>query len=520
MAMISARFLLLIALFAGLHRPSTIAQTLSPGQARQDLTFLKRKLDLLHPGMGYYTPQPRMEQLYDSLYNRLTAQMDYRMFFHHVSPLVTALKDGHTNLNHRKNYIGRSTRFIPFFIRPVGDQYYISHNVSADTSLRRGTELLTINNRTVADLHRKLMDCDHSGSDGDNLTGRRQWSLVQFADYYAAWFGSADSIAVTYRLAGDTLVRRTNLRCPTLTHFRAILHRRYQFEIDQRPNLSVRIVDTLTRTAVLRVSSFMGVRKMDPFQWAFNRRLRQAFREVKRQNVQNLIIDVQGNGGGIVLNSARLLRYWMPGAFTIMEHEEMKRAARAELVTRWNPLSALNFSLKYRLTSAGSFVSRPVHYRFRPRHRTAFTGNLYFLMNGASFSATTSVLAKTLNAGMGTFVGEASGSAYWGDFAGHFKTVTLPHSRMQVRIPLKKLTHAVGADRANGFTVEPDFAVTRNYDDLLTNRDYVLAYALQLVREGIVIRPGRERPGLARPIAARPGLHQHPVTVRPLQASR
>lgn len=499
------RFLLVVIVCAGLHRPPAIAQTFTPGQARQDLSFLKRKLDLLHPGMGYYTPQTRMEQLYDSLYNRLTAPMDYLSLFRHVSPLVTAIKDGHTNFNHRKNFIDRSTRFIPFFIRPVDDQYYISHNVSADTSLRRGTELLSINDRTVADIHRELMDYDHSGSDGDNLTGRRQWSLVQFADYYAAWFGSADSIAITYRLSSDTLVRRTRLRCPTLNGFRATLHRRYRFETDHRPNLSVSVVDTLTRTAVLRVSSFMGIKKVDPFQSVFNRRLKRAFREVKRQNIQNLVVDMQGNGGGIVLNSARLLRYWMPGSFTIMEHEEMKRAARAELVTRWNPLSALNFSMKYRSTNGGSFVSRTARFRFRPRHRMAFSGNLYFLMNGASFSAATSVLAKTLNAGMGTFIGEASGSAYWGDFAGHFKTVTLPNSRMQVRIPLKKLTHAVKAECANGFTVEPDFTVVRNYDDLLTNRDYVLAYALQLIREGIVIRPG---------------LHQQSIGVRPLQASR
>ena len=53
------------------------------------------------------------------------------------------------------------------------------------------------------------MNADHSGSDGDNLTGRQQWSLVQFADYYAAWYGSADSIEITYRLAGDTTVRHT-----------------------------------------------------------------------------------------------------------------------------------------------------------------------------------------------------------------------------------------------------------------------------------------------------------------------
>ena len=106
------------------------------------------------------------------------------------------------------------------------------------------------------------------------------------------------------------------------------------------------------------------------------------------------------------------------------------------------------------------------------------------------------MLAKTLNAGLGTFVGEASGSAYWGDFAGHFKIVTLPHSKMQVRIPLKKLTHAVVADRANGFTVEPDFAVTRTYDDLMVNRDYVLDYTLRLIRQGIVARqPVKNRSG-------------------------
>lgn len=482
------RILLLAGLLLGLIGEIAPAQTLTAAQARTDITYLKRKLDLLHPGMGFYTPQARMEQLYDSLYNGLTAPMDYLTFFHHISPLVAALKDGHTNLNHRRNYIGKQTHFLPFYIRPVDDQYYISHNVSVDTSLQRGTELLTINGRAVADLHRELMSIDHSGSDGDNLTGRRQWSLIQFADYYAAWYGSTNSVTITYRLAGDTLTRQTCVPCPTLSDFRQTIRRRYGVELNQPANLSVHLVDTLTRTAVLRVSSFMGLKKKDPFQWVFNRRLKQAFRQIQADNVQNLIVDMQGNGGGIVANSGRLLQYWMPRPFRIMEKEAMKKAARAELVTRWNPLSALNFSLRYKSDKLGGFASRSSHRRFRPRRRDAFTGNLYFLLNGASFSATTSVLAKTLDAGLGTFIGEASGSAYWGDFAGHFKTITLPYSRLQVRIPLKKLTHAVMADRANGFTVEPDFAVKRSYDDLMANRDYVLAYALRLIREGVVVR--------------------------------
>ena len=449
--------------------------------------------------MGFYTPQARMEQLYDSLYNRMNAPTNYLAFFHQVSPYVMAIKDGHTNLNHRKSYIDRRTRFLPFYIRPVDDQYFISHNVSSDTSLRRGTELLTINGRRVVDLHQELMNIDRSGSDGDNLTGRRQWSLVQFADYYAAWYGSTDSIAITYRLAGDTLVRQTRLACPTLHHFRTTIRRRYGVEMHQPDNLSVRMVDTLTRTAVLRVSSFMGLKKKDPFQWTYNRRLKQAFKQIQQQNIQNLIVDMQGNGGGIVLNSARLLRYWMPRPFRMMEREEMKRAARAELITRWNPLSALNFSLQYKSDRLGGFASRSALHRYHPRRQNAFTGNLYFLMNGASFSATTTVLAKTLDAGLGTFVGEASGSAYWGDFAGHFKTITLPNSKLQVRIPLQKLTHAVVPDRGNGFTVEPDFIVSRSYDDLMANRDYILACALRLIRQGVVARKLNQAPAQLLP---------------------
>ncbi|MBC8151466.1 MAG: peptidase S41 [Bacteroidetes bacterium] len=495
----AALFLLLLVWVFPSARP-LFSQSLTPAQAHEDLQFLKRKLDLLHPGMGYYTLKARMEFLYDSLYNNLTAPVDYLAFYRHLSPLVTALKDGHTNLNHRRNFIDKTTRFVPFYIRQADNKYFISHNASEDTELSRGTELLTINGRSVAAIHRELMTTDHAGSDGDNLTGRQQWSMVQFADYYAAQFGSVDSVSVQYRLRGDTLVRHTRLGCPTATAFKETLSKRYDEVNQSRPNLSVRVVDELSHTAVLRVSTFSGPKKYDPFQWVFKRRLKQAFRQIHQRGIENLIVDLQNNGGGAVVNSARLLQYWLPKPFRVMDKEQLNTAAKRELVSRWNPISALNFSLRYKANGKSGFLSRSARSRFRPNKTMAFRGNLYFLMNGASFSASTSVLAKTLDASLGTYVGEASGSAYWGDFAGHFKVVTLPNSRLQVRIPLKKLTHAVAADRANGFTVEPDFDVSRSYDDLLNNRDYLLAYTLVLIKQGITAR--------------------RTTTARPLQASR
>lgn len=495
-----AQWLLMAGCWMGIGVICVSAQTISAKEAHEDLIFLKRKLELLHPGLGYYTPKMRVEQVFDSVYNRISHPLDYLTFYHAVSPFINTLKDGHTNLNHRKNFIDKTTRFIPFYIREAEGRYFVSHNMSADTTLRRGTELITLNGRPMAELHHLLMNADRSGSDGDNLTGRKQWSLIQFADYYAAWFGSTDSIAVSYRLAADTLQRQTVLACPTASTFRAVFQKRYRNEIDRRPNLSVRLVDTLTRTAVLRVSTFMGPKKYDPFQLAFKRKLKRAFQQIQDQRIENLVLDVQNNGGGVVLNSARLLQYWMPKSFRLMEHEQMKSAARRELVNRWNPLSAIQFSLLYKRDGFGGFSERATRRQYRPRKRLAFKGNLYFIMNGGSFSATTSVLSKTLDAGMGTYIGEACGGAYWGDFAGHFKTVTLPHSRLQVRIPLKKLSHSVRLQQANGFNVEPDFSVTRTYDDLMSGRDYMLNYTLNLIRQGIVARK--------------------PLTNRPLQALR
>lgn len=130
-----------------------------------------------------------------------------------------------------------------------------------------------------------------------------------------------------------------------MSNFRSTFYKRYKADVDRRPNLSVRVVDTLSRTALLRVSTFMGAKKYGPFQWTFKRRLKKSFEQIREAGIENLIVDVQNNGGGMVLNAARLLQYWMPKSFTIMKQEHMKQAARAELVTRWNPFSVIDFHI-------------------------------------------------------------------------------------------------------------------------------------------------------------------------------
>ncbi|MGA0555923.1 S41 family peptidase [Larkinella sp. VNQ87] len=459
------------------------AQTLQPAQARADVQYLTQKLEQLHPGLGYYLPKPAYDRLVDSVTHRLDRPLAYQAFYQTITPLITSLKDGHSDLGHRKQEFGKNRRLMPFYIREVGERYYLSHDLTPDSSLVRGSELLAIDQQPIADLHQLLQDTDRSGSDGDNRTGRRFRSLIGFASYYRNWFGPADSVQITYRLPGDTLVRARFVRCETSKVLDANLMKRYRKELNLKPNLSVTVIDSLKNTAVLRVSTFSG-NWLGFLTGKYKRQLRRAFREIDRKQIRNLIVDVRSNGGGAVVNSARLLRYWLPEPFRVMGRETMKPGYRRVVAPWYNPVSWLLFPVFIKKDSAHYYTERFSGRPYQPQNRYAFRGNLYFLMNGASYSATASVLAHSLNQRVGTFVGEACGGAYWGDFAGQFKTVTLPHSRLRVRIPLKRMPHAVDLRNANGFTVEPDFPVERSYDDILTGRDFSLVYTLKLIQAG------------------------------------
>jgi hypothetical protein len=112
-----------------------VAQSLSSTEARADLDFLHTTLRTLHPGYGFYTPALQLDRLADSLRQSLVADLDYQDFYRKISPLVAALHDGHTTLSHRRGYFSRRTRFLPFYIRTAGPDYFVSHNMSADSTL-------------------------------------------------------------------------------------------------------------------------------------------------------------------------------------------------------------------------------------------------------------------------------------------------------------------------------------------------------------------------------------------------
>ena len=112
-----------------------------------------------------------------------------------------------------------------------------------------------------------------------------------------------------------------------------------------------------------------------------------------------------------------------------------------------------------------------------------FGGRVVVLMNGASFSTTCEFLSHLRDAHRATFVGEESGGAYVGNTSGRVMRVTLPHTQVQVGVPILRYDLAVAAAKPFGRGILPDVAVQPTIGDLLAGRDPELAKALELARK-------------------------------------
>ncbi len=154
------------------------------------------------------------------------------------------------------------------------------------------------------------------------------------------------------------------------------------------------------------------------------------------------------------------------------------------ITTPINPISPVAFFLTHhRDRTTGLWRTNTSKKRdFKPNKKLGYRNNLYLLVNGASFSATASVLSHLRDQGIGKIVGEAPGGAYWGDFAARFKVITLPNSKLRLRIPLKTMYHDVKP--LDDPEIKPDFPVSRTYEDIVTpGRDYGLEYVKAIIRK-------------------------------------
>ena len=228
---------------------------------------------------------------------------------------------------------------------------------------------------------------------------------------------------------------------------------------------------------VMTLNSFDGDAHLPGF-------FRRSFRLMREQKATNLVIDIRSNGGGKVNHYARLASYLKVKKFRVADSAYSIRKGFGSY-GKYFPMRTLN------AMALGMFTTKrddgKYHFRYwenhvvKPRKKDSFTGKVYLVISGPTFSAAT-LFAHTMKGQQNvTLVGEETGGGAYGNNGLMIPNITLPNTAMRVRMPMFRLVQYQHGPK-DGKGVTPDVNVGPSGIAAVNNIDLKMKAVLQLIQ--------------------------------------
>lgn len=462
-------------------------------QLQGDFQLMRRALEEAHPGLYRYHPRDSVARWFDQAYARLNRPMTEIEFRRTIEPAIDRIGCGHTDLYSSKAYAQyrkkNPLRAFPVDVAVLNNRLYVRENRSTDSSIRRGAEIVAINDRPAEAVLQQLYQ--YISSDGYNQTFKPYvLNASNFGSYYALVLG-ADSTAqrLTFRdstgqsrtLAFRTRPDMAKLR-PDSVDKRVIPasrpHKRPKPEKKPDELRQLTFSDQDSTVAILKVATFTG-----SGQRAF---FRQAFAQIAaRKGIANLILDLRGNLGGNSATCIRLVAHIVEKPF--QAYTQVDAPVRQVSFNRYLGWKFWRFWLRNfftHRTPEGTYRRSGVTRTIKPIRRHGFRGRVFVLTNGGTFSAA-SICAALLRHNAGnrvTVVGRETGGGEYGCNAFTSPYLRLPRTGVQLRLPLYKIVLNIpGTDQGRG--VIPDVPVTYTLQAMLSGQDLDTEKVYELVKE-------------------------------------
>jgi hypothetical protein len=443
-------------------------------QLQQDYEIFVRALIEAHPGLYRYTSK----ELFDSIFATTSKNIDHEMteeeFYKLLMPVIADIKCGHTKW-HRANrpddrYPFRSDSLFPLKLYFKDDKAYVLYAYNADTTIKPLTEIVSINARPVTSVINELRK--YITIDANVQSALYEELNHSFNGYYATFIETAPAYNITYS-AGNGLLTAS---LPTV-NVEAIQKR----DSLEKPahQLPLRLTYPASNIAILTIENFYVDKKEQKY-YPF---MDSVFEDLKKKQINNLVIDVRNNEGGEENWGGYLYSYLTYKNFRYYNKITMTQKEKFSFSKyAWLPKMFGLMHLFIKERNGEVYFTKQKYLHTQSPNKNAYTGNVYMLINGMSFSTTTELASMLHNNERATFIGEETGGAYYGNNSGVFAIVTLPNTRLTIGIPLMAYYSNVSDYPYKDRGILPDHTVTNSAADVLQKRDATIEYTLELIR--------------------------------------
>lgn len=463
--------------------PFDLENIFTTEQLKEDFTILRTALEEAHAGLYFYTPKEEMDSLFDQLFAGLDHPMAELDFYGYLTPLIAEINDGHTGLmfsQEMDSYIQNQPLLMPFKLLFIDGKPYLFRNYSEEKDIELGGEVVSINGHPLAEILEKMLAVQPSDGHNETSKYRRLESTTTFGRQYIQHYGFTTFFHIVYLSPTDGIKKEIRVKGIKRDELMQIFSQRYPevardrapIELEYRGDVAILTIRTFSfgayRTANISFPYF----------------LKKTFRELSEKNIPNLVIDLRDNGGGEDLWGKLLFSYLMDKPYMYYNYLEVKSTKFSFLDHTDSPNIEKMLQNGTRRNERGTYDVL-VHANLGEQKplKPTFGGQVYVLINGRSFSGsgeTTSLMHYHTKA---VFVGEECGAGYYGNTSGIMPTLTLPQTKLRVRIPMVRYHMAVSGYDYPDRGIIPDYPYSRSLQDHLNGKDTEMDYVLSLIEK-------------------------------------
>lgn len=449
---------------------SPLEKKLSPQEMTTDIEALVNVLEEAHPFLHEYNPKDIWYKLIAEARRSIKDSLSQFAFYRLITPLVVSIHEEHTYIAPsqvlEKAHQARK-QILPFQVFVIQNRVYIDSSYTKEAFLPRGTEVLSINGRSVETILEEIRAQANfaTGTETDFATSILNRGF-NFAMGYSYFLDDKSEFDITYQLPSSQTM---------LTyHIKGIINPYPEktfphWNNEQEPFCLQYHSDSIV---YLKISSF--ARKDE------SKFYHKAFAEMKEKQVKHLVVDLRDNSGGNPRMASELLRYFIPTSFVPIAYSQLETQSVTASRNLRNPVNfkISKSSLKCR---EGKLIVRHMGlYKKHTPRKNVFTGQVYFLMNAKCASATTLFLALADHYKIGLLIGENPSGNYEYVCGHQLAQFTLPNADFSVQMPLQK-SKINTTSQGRKYGVKPDYYVPDKLEDVLTEQDTQFKFVLDLI---------------------------------------
>lgn len=478
---------------------------LTLAQQQEDFKIFRGSLNEIHVGLNWFISEKELNELFDKTYNSLTENTRAEDFYLKLRLIMASLKHGHNGielpqeygLNYRLALLEKNKKFLPLTIRILNNRVFVAVNESSNEKLTTGTEILSINGETVAKIIKKQLPL--MSANGQNISFKigRLENYYQFHYLYSLMNRGVERFKIeaipynskkkqTFEIDGE-LPATISERYKKLTG---------KDISDYSDILRYRVLDEKNKIAYVKLGSFYSGLARD-----YKNFLDKTFTEIKQSGIKHLIVDVRDNEGGgegfwqmayvyttgNPLTEGNGLLSVRGDKFSYYKYVENPSPELTVFAN--NPYDVIDKTVDGRFRLKPQFKSQDDAINY-PAPPNAYSGRLYVLTDGMTFSAGTAYVGKVQyelrkKGQFVKFIGDEPGDDLNSGVGsgGASADLRLPNSKIKAIIPLLGGGDVPYANKEK--VIIPDYRVLPTAKDLAEGNDAELNFTIDLIKKKI-----------------------------------